>query len=197
MARRRSTRARPTRQSALQLLVRDRSPAAGMASLPVLLAQREAIETLVWLYEVREVRRHRDLVERFAQGAGHPRSAIRRLRPLRHQDGDRQRQDQVMALAVAWQYFNAVAEGRDDYAKTSSSWHRTSSCSSGCAPTSAAGGSSDRPDHPAGAAHLLGVGLLHARRPGASQLAGSALPHEHPAVLRARLGRDRRTSRTS
>jgi type III restriction enzyme len=25
----------------------------------------------------------------------------------------------VMALAVAWQYFNAVAEGRDDYAKTS------------------------------------------------------------------------------
>ena len=24
----------------------------------------------------------------------------------------------VMALAIAWQYFNAVAEGRDDYAKT-------------------------------------------------------------------------------
>ena len=24
----------------------------------------------------------------------------------------------VMALAMAWQYFNAVAEGRDDYAKT-------------------------------------------------------------------------------
>ena len=24
----------------------------------------------------------------------------------------------VMALAVAWQYFNAVAEGRDDYART-------------------------------------------------------------------------------
>ena len=24
----------------------------------------------------------------------------------------------VMALAVAWQYFNAVAEARDDYAKT-------------------------------------------------------------------------------
>jgi type III restriction enzyme len=24
----------------------------------------------------------------------------------------------VMALAIAWQYFNATAEGRDDYAKT-------------------------------------------------------------------------------
>ena len=24
----------------------------------------------------------------------------------------------VMALAIAWHYFNAVAEGRDDYAKT-------------------------------------------------------------------------------
>ena len=24
----------------------------------------------------------------------------------------------VMALAIAWQYFNAVAEGRDDYARS-------------------------------------------------------------------------------
>jgi type III restriction enzyme len=30
-------------------------------------AQREALETLVWLYEVQQVRRHRDLVERFAK----------------------------------------------------------------------------------------------------------------------------------
>ena len=45
----------------------------------------------------------------------------------------------VMALAVAWQYFNAVAEGATTTPRRSSSSRRTSSCSSGCGPTSAAG----------------------------------------------------------
>ena len=91
-----------------------------------------------------------------------------------------------MSLAIAWQYFNAVAEGRDDYAKTFLI----------IAPnvivferlrTDFEGGRifRTRPDHPAGAAHLLGLRLLHARRRRAGQLAGRALPDQHPAVLRA------------
>ena len=81
-------------------------------------AQREAIETLVWLYEVEQIRRHRDLIERFAKVPG--------IHVLQYDDFARYAikmatgsgKTKVMALAVAWQYFNAVAEGRDDYAKT-------------------------------------------------------------------------------
>ena len=81
-------------------------------------AQREAVETLVWLYEVEHVRRHRDLIERFANVPG--------IHVLQYDDYARYAikmatgsgKTKVMALAVAWQYFNAVAEGRDDYAKT-------------------------------------------------------------------------------
>ncbi len=81
-------------------------------------AQREAIETLAWLYEVEHVRRHRDLIERFANVPG--------IHVLQYDDFARYAvkmatgsgKTKVMALAVAWQYFNAVAEGRDNYAKT-------------------------------------------------------------------------------
>lgn len=81
-------------------------------------AQREAIETLVWLYEVENIRRHQGLVERFASTPG--------LRLLQHDKFARYAikmatgsgKTKVMALAILWQYFNAVAEGRDDYART-------------------------------------------------------------------------------
>ena len=81
-------------------------------------SQREALETLAWLYEVEEVRRHRDLVERFAKVPG--------IHVLQYDDFARYAikmatgsgKTKVMALTIAWQYFNAVAEGRDDYAKT-------------------------------------------------------------------------------
>jgi type III restriction enzyme len=81
-------------------------------------AQREAIETLIWLYEVEKVRRHRDLVERFARVPG--------IHVLQYDDYARYAvkmatgsgKTKVMALAIAWQYFNAVAEGRDDYARS-------------------------------------------------------------------------------
>ena len=81
-------------------------------------AQREAMETLVWLYEVESIRRHRDLIERFAKVPG--------IHVLQYDDFARYAvkmatgsgKTKVMALAIAWQYFNAVAEGRDDYAKT-------------------------------------------------------------------------------
>jgi type III restriction enzyme len=82
-------------------------------------AQRFAIETLIYLYEVAGVRRHKDLIERFAGTATD-------LRLLQYDDFARycvkmatgSGKTKVMALAIAWQYFNAVSEPRDDYAKT-------------------------------------------------------------------------------
>ncbi len=81
-------------------------------------AQRTSIETLIWLYEVEGVRRHRDLLERFTTTPG--------LHILQHDDFARYAikmatgsgKTKVMSLAIAWQYFNAVAEANDDYART-------------------------------------------------------------------------------
>ena len=82
-------------------------------------AQRVATETLIYLYEVAGIRRHKDLVEKYA-------GSNQDLRLLQYDDFARycikmatgSGKTKVMALAMAWQYFNAVAEGRDDYAKT-------------------------------------------------------------------------------
>ncbi|HEY7061946.1 MAG TPA: DEAD/DEAH box helicase family protein [Chloroflexota bacterium] len=82
-------------------------------------AQQEAVETLVFLYEVAQVRRQKALLERFAPD-------LANLRLLQYDDFTRycvkmatgSGKTKVMALAIAWQYFNAVAEGRDDYART-------------------------------------------------------------------------------
>jgi len=81
-------------------------------------AQREAVETVTWLYEVEKIKRHRDLVERFAKTPG--------IHILQYDDFARYAikmatgsgKTKVMALIVAWQYLNAAAEGSDDYAKT-------------------------------------------------------------------------------
>jgi type III restriction enzyme len=80
--------------------------------------QREAIETLIYLYEVAKVRRHKNLVESFATRND--------LRLLQYDDFPRycvkmatgSGKTKVMSLAIAWQFFNAVAEARDDFAKT-------------------------------------------------------------------------------
>ena len=82
-------------------------------------SQRRAIETLIYLYEVAEVRRHKSLIEKYA-------GANNNLRLLQYDDFARYAikmatgsgKTKVMALAIAWQYFNATAEGRDDYART-------------------------------------------------------------------------------
>jgi type III restriction enzyme len=81
-------------------------------------SQREAIETLVYLYEVASVRRQKGLLERFATRSD--------LRLLQYDDFARycvkmatgSGKTKAMSLAVAWQYFNAISEARDDYAKT-------------------------------------------------------------------------------
>jgi type III restriction enzyme len=81
-------------------------------------AQRDAIETLVYVFEVERIRRHRDLVERYATVPG--------IHVLQHDDFARYAikmatgsgKTKVMSLIIAWQYFNAVAEGLDDYARS-------------------------------------------------------------------------------
>ena len=86
--------------------------------------QREAIETLVYLYEVAKKRRHKDLIETYAQTAS---QAGGQLRLLQYDDYPRycikmatgSGKTKVLALAVAWQYFNAILEDADTYAKTS------------------------------------------------------------------------------
>jgi len=80
--------------------------------------QREAVETLIYLYEVANVRRHKTLIESFA--------TRRDLKLLQFDEFPRycvkmamgSGKTKVMSLAVAWQFFNAVAEAREDFAKT-------------------------------------------------------------------------------
>jgi type III restriction enzyme len=83
-------------------------------------AQREALESLIYLYEVAQVRRHKHLLEKFA-------SANQNLRLLQFDEFARYAvkmatgsgKTKVIALAVAWHFFNAVVEARDDYARAS------------------------------------------------------------------------------
>ncbi len=80
--------------------------------------QQEAVETLIYLFEVAKVRRQKDLIESFASRGD--------LRLLQYDDFARYSvkmatgsgKTKVIALAMAWQFFNAVAEAREDYAKT-------------------------------------------------------------------------------
>ncbi len=79
---------------------------------------RPAIETLIYLYEVAKVRRQKPLLETFAGRSD--------LKLLTYDDFARycvkmatgSGKTKVMSLAIAWQFLNAVAEARDDYAKT-------------------------------------------------------------------------------
>jgi type III restriction enzyme len=83
-------------------------------------AQREAIETLIFLYEVARVRRLKTLVEKYSSRSG----AIRLLQHdvfARHcvKMATGSGKTKVMALAVAWHYFNSVVEKNPDFARTS------------------------------------------------------------------------------
>ncbi|MHB1423191.1 MAG: DEAD/DEAH box helicase family protein [Gemmataceae bacterium] len=81
-------------------------------------SQQRAVETLIYLYEIAKVRRQKSLLETY--------SARQDLKLLQYDDFARycvkmatgSGKTKVMALAIAWQYFNAVAEGGDDFAKT-------------------------------------------------------------------------------
>jgi type III restriction enzyme len=81
-------------------------------------SQRFAMETLIYLFEVAKVRRQKSLLETYATRQD--------LRLLQYDDFARycikmatgSGKTKVLSLAIAWQYFNAVAEAQDDYAKT-------------------------------------------------------------------------------
>ncbi len=80
--------------------------------------QQHAVETLIYLYEVARVRSQKGLIETFASQQG--------LRLLQYDQFARycvkmatgSGKTKVMSLAIAWQYFNALAEARDDFART-------------------------------------------------------------------------------
>ena len=82
-------------------------------------AQREAMEALVYLYEVAKVRRYQTLLQHYAVDSKH-------LELLQHDDFARycfkmatgSGKTKIMALAIAWQYFNAMMENTQDYSKT-------------------------------------------------------------------------------
>jgi type III restriction enzyme len=80
--------------------------------------QREAIETLIYLYEVEEIRRQKTLLETFVRRSD--------LQLLQYDEFARyclkmatgSGKTKVISLAIAWQYLNAVAESRHDFART-------------------------------------------------------------------------------
>jgi type III restriction enzyme len=83
-------------------------------------SQREAIETLIYVYEVAKVRTRHALLERFARDAGEIRlppedDFARYCTKMATGAG----KTKVMSLAIAWQYWNAVMGGNDqEYART-------------------------------------------------------------------------------
>lgn len=85
-------------------------------------AQQEAIETLVYLFEVAKVRRHKDLIETYYTGKQSKNDV---LRLLQHDEFARyctkmatgSGKTKVMSLTIVWQYLNAVCENNPDYAR--------------------------------------------------------------------------------
>ncbi|HEY7023164.1 MAG TPA: DEAD/DEAH box helicase family protein [Ktedonobacterales bacterium] len=84
-------------------------------------AQREAIETLIYVYEIARIRSRRQLYEEFARAD----------EPIRLATEDKDHfaryatkmatgsgKTKVMSLAIVWHYFNAVMGGSSDYART-------------------------------------------------------------------------------
>jgi type III restriction enzyme len=79
-------------------------------------AQREAIETLIYLHEVKGIRSRTDLLLSFAKGH---KIALPFSDPFARyaiKMGTGSGKTKVMALAIAWQYFNAVRGEGDHYA---------------------------------------------------------------------------------
>jgi type III restriction enzyme len=111
--------ATPTTKTLLNYWFHTDHRTAGGRKFAYYTFQQEAIETLVFLYEVAQVRRHKSLLETYA-------SSIPNLRLLQYDDFPRYSlkmatgsgKTKVMALAIAWQYFNAVLEDGANYAAT-------------------------------------------------------------------------------
>ncbi len=82
-------------------------------------AQREAIETLIYVYEVAKVRTRKDLLEKYARAESQVRlPAYDEFARFCTKMATGSGKTKVMSLAIAWQYLNAVRESAEDYAKT-------------------------------------------------------------------------------
>jgi type III restriction enzyme len=81
-------------------------------------AQREAIETLIYLWEVKRIRRRADLLLTYARGQKLTLPARDDFARVAFKMATGSGKTKVMALAIAWQYFNAVNGEGDDYATT-------------------------------------------------------------------------------
>ena len=82
-------------------------------------AQREAIETLIYVYEVEQVRSRKDLLEKYISSKTELRlpaydEFARYCTKMATGSG----KTKVMSLAIVWHYFNAVRENDNDFAKT-------------------------------------------------------------------------------
>lgn len=83
-------------------------------------AQQESIETLIYVYEVEKIRSRKQLLEK------HVLQTSQELRLPPYDEFSRfcikmatgSGKTKVMALAIAWQYFNAIKEDEDGFAKT-------------------------------------------------------------------------------
>jgi len=81
-------------------------------------AQREAIESIIYIYEIEKIKNRTELIEKFALNA-------KNLRLPPFDDYSRlctkmatgSGKTKVMSLAIVWQYFNAVRENENNYAK--------------------------------------------------------------------------------
>jgi type III restriction enzyme len=82
-------------------------------------AQQEAIETLIYVYEVKKIRTRTQLLTEYATQQKDlrlpPRDEFARY-CVKMATGSGK--TMVMSLAIAWQYFNAMRENEEDYAKT-------------------------------------------------------------------------------
>jgi type III restriction enzyme len=72
-------------------------------------AQREAIETLVYLYEVKKIRRRAELLTTYAKGQRFLLPAYDEFARYALKMATGSGKTKVMSLVMAWQYFNATA----------------------------------------------------------------------------------------
>jgi type III restriction enzyme len=82
-------------------------------------SQREAIETLIYVYEVAKVRSRTTLLEQFARkGVDLRLAAYDEFARYCVKMATGSGKTKVMSLAVVWQFMNATRQGLEDYAKT-------------------------------------------------------------------------------
>jgi type III restriction enzyme len=81
-------------------------------------SQREAIETLIYVYEVAKARTNKALLEQFARQGDLQLLTYDLFARYAIKMATGSGKTLVMALAIAWQYLNAVRENEEDYAKT-------------------------------------------------------------------------------